>query len=305
MKVRLFIGNIPEKCPVSISIRWVPGGKWWDPRKEHREWETHTLPRLKIIREIASEVFRLMAFRIPEWQSFRRFVNISSHVIACHTGVHSASWSCLGSGSSYSSGLLQVSHCIWDCQGLHQVSCGCIRSCFTLQLLLSFLWSASEAGAGPAVLHLLDQLEYFKQRTVKPFVQFSGKTFSSIPWLGFSSVKGRVILDHLAVLIKDLKLVATIWTLGKSFWPFVWGFSGIAAIWRAIVWINDAAFGIYTEENILLTESGRLKRLLIRWQFGFKNSVVFASNRCLKIRTGASRVHPVRSWVRKQFASSV
>lgn len=114
MKVRLFIGNIPEKRPVSISIRWVPGGKWWDPRKEHREWETHTFPRLKIIREIASEVFRLMAFRIPEWQSFRRFVNISSHVIACHTGVHSASWSCLGSGSSYSSGLLQVYEIVYE-----------------------------------------------------------------------------------------------------------------------------------------------------------------------------------------------
>lgn len=80
------------------------------------------------------------------------------------------------------------------------MSCGYIRSCFTLQLLISFLWSVSEAGAGPAVLCLLDQLEYFKQRTVKPFVQFSGKTFSSIPWLGFSSVKGRVSLGHLAVL---------------------------------------------------------------------------------------------------------
>lgn len=266
MKMCLFIGNIPEKRPVSISIWWVPGGQWWVPKKEHQEWETHTLPRLKEIGEIALEDFRLMACRIPQWQSFRRFVNISSHVIACHTGVHSASWYCLGSGSSHSSGLLQVSHCLWDCQGLHHGSCGYIRSGFTLQLLLSWLWSASEAGAGPAVLRLLDQ-----QRTVQPLFSFSGQTF---PWLGFSSVKGSVSLEDLAVLIKDLKLVAIIWTLGKSFWPFIWGFSGITAIWRAIVWINDAAFGIYTEENILLTESGRLKRLLICLQFSFKSSVL-------------------------------
>lgn len=90
-----------RKRPVSISIWWVPGGKWWDPKKEHQEQETHTFPRLKVIGEIASGVFRLMAFIIPQWQSFRRrFVNISSHAI-CHTGVHSASWYCLGFGSSH------------------------------------------------------------------------------------------------------------------------------------------------------------------------------------------------------------
>lgn len=51
-----------------------------------------------------------MAFKIPQWQGCRNFVSIVSHVIAWHTGVQSASWYyCLGSGSSHSSGLLQVS----------------------------------------------------------------------------------------------------------------------------------------------------------------------------------------------------
>lgn len=31
---------------------------------------------------------------------------------------------------------------------------------------------------------------------------------------------------------------------------------------RAAVWISGGTFGIYTEENILFTESGSLKRLL-------------------------------------------
>lgn len=78
-----------------------------------------------------------MAFRIPQCQGCR-FINISSHVIACQSGVQLALWYCLGSGSSHSGSLLQVIFCIWKLKGIHQVSYGYISSCLTLQPLNFF-----------------------------------------------------------------------------------------------------------------------------------------------------------------------
>lgn len=117
---------------------------------------------------------------------------------------------------------------------------------------------------------------------LRPFVHFQTKIYPKMYLLYYLvrsfSMKGSVNVTwpDLAVLVRYLKLVATICTLEKSLlWPFSWGFSCISTIWRAIVWINGAIFGIYTEENILLTEPRSLKRLLI-FPVLLKNSVVMS-----------------------------
>lgn len=59
-------------------------------------------------------------------------------------------------------------------------------------------------------------------------------------------------------------------------------------LWRAAVWISGATFGIYTEENILFTESGSLK-----W-FLFFSTVMLKKIQCYAIIRKFWKIFPPR-----------
>lgn len=88
------------------------------------------------------------------------------------------------------------------------------------------------------------------------------------PWLKLSLWKGVWSETYLTASVRDLKLAATahghclyfrnvfLMTFQLRF------FSLFTPVWRADIWISGGTFGIYTEENILFTESESLKKLL-------------------------------------------
>lgn len=99
-------------------------------------------------------------------------------------------------------------------------------------------------------------MSILSHRLYNPLFSFWAKPFPIFPGWVFTCAGQCLGSENLAVLIRDLKLVATVWTPGKSLFDLSLRFLWHPCHLKSYCLINGAAFGIYTEENTLLTEPG-------------------------------------------------